>query len=251
MSPLNKGMCAIHHFRMEPLTLDLVTPSHGYEVGPPYERTSTWDTSPFMDQSPLPPASEKSHPDDHANAYWRMTESPMTPVHPHQFSTPQSLGPHYPRDPNVSFSVPGARDDAMWPYQPSRTMSLVSAEDLPPHFHQNDYSQHNFHDRRRMTNTSELYPPSLDTSNNSSSASISEPQSAPLTGSFSHQITHTPNYPPTWNQFPGHHSPAVMGKGPEGFHGWYAEPHHLAQVKEEEFGPSFHARYPPHAQRPV
>lgn len=233
---------------MRKLTTVVVTPTQGYDLSHPFDRTASWETSPFVDQSPIPPVSAKSQSDEHATAYWRAAESPMTPAHPQQFAAPHSIAHPYSQAPNMRFAVPAAREDINWPHHPSRTMSLVSAEDLPPQYHQSEYPQPQFHDfKRRMTSTSDMYPPSLENSNNSSNASISEPQSAPLTGTFPVQPLHTSNFPQAWTAFPGNQHPGMIGKGPESFSGWYAEPPQLAQVKEEEFSSGFHGRTNPYA----
>lgn len=218
--------------------------SRAYEFPQPLDRPTTWENSPFLSQSPNPGAPGKINPEDPSNAYWRLTESPMTPAYPHSgnpahFSAPTTSIAQHPRGSAANYSYATPRDDTGWPLPPARSMSLVNVEDLPPHY-QNHYQQPLPQDfKRRMTTAADMYPPSLHTSNNSSNASISESQSAPISNSFGNQPLPNFGYSPTWSAFSGHHNASMVGKGPEGFNGWYAEPPQLAQVKEEETGSHF------------
>jgi len=118
-------------------------------------------------------------------------------------------------------------------------MSMVNVEDLPSQY-QNHYHQAFPPDfKRRMTTATDIYPPSLNTSNNSSSLSIAEPQSAPISHSMGVQPVQSFGYAPGWNAFAAPHAPSGVGKGQEGFGGWYSEAHQLAQVQEEDAGSHF------------
>lgn len=157
----------------------------------------------------------------------------MTPAFPHFTGHPNSIA-HYPRDHGSSFSVAESREDLAWSL-PARSMSFGQVEDLPGSYH-NHYHQPSQRDFRRRI-SSDLYgPPSLDTSNTSSSASISEPHSAPVSVPSVGQPRLHFGFPPAWNAFAGHHTGSMTSKGPEGIAGWYSEPSALAKVQEEDVG---------------
>ena len=73
-------------------------------------------------------------------------------------------------------------------------------------------------------------PPSLGTSANSSSTSISEPHPGPSTAPIRTQAMQLFNLP-AWNDVPG----SASGKATE-YNGWYPESGHLAKVQEEDLG---------------
>lgn len=104
--------------------------------------------------------------------------------------------------------------------------------------YQNHYhSPHQIEFRRR---TSDMHhPPSLQTSANSSTTSVSEAQSTtPLSAP---PVTSQPMHPysvsPTWSAISSH---TLAGKGPE-YGSWYPEPPSLAKVQEEEGGSHYGA----------
>ncbi|KAI9878146.1 MAG: hypothetical protein M1830_001753 [Pleopsidium flavum] len=209
-------------------------PSHyrAFEFSQPPDRTSRWDS--YLDHSPA--SAGLGHPtlEDPSSAYWKFAESPMTPAFSH-FSSQPSSSLHYPRDHGSSFSLAGSREDLGWPL-PARSMSFGQVEDLPMNY-QHHYHEPFQHDLRRRISTDIYAPPSLDTSNTSSRASISEPHSAPVSAPVGGQPRHHFGFPPAWNSLPGHHIGAMVGKGPEGISGWYSEPSPLAKVQEEDAGP--------------
>lgn len=160
----------------------------------------------------------------------------MTSAFP-QFSGPQ--GPpnslvHHAFEPRSSFAAFNSpREDSGWPLAP-RSMSFGQVEDLS-HGYPHPYSSPmSMNYRRRPL---EMYPPSLqtstDTSKNNSSGEISTPpMTAPVTSQpMGHFIS------PAWNALPGH---SVMSKEPE-YSTWYSEPAPLAKVQEEEVLPLFHS----------
>jgi hypothetical protein len=158
----------------------------------------------------------------------------VTPAYS-QFSIPSTTTSHQQRE-HSGRSYQYQREDLGFAVPTTRSMSMVNVEDLPSQV-QNHYQQPFPPDfKRRMTTSTDIYPPSLNTSNNSSTLSISEPQSAPISHSMGGQPVHSFGYNPGWNAFSGTHTP--VGKGPEGFGGWYSEASQLAQVQEEE--PSSH-----------
>ena len=157
----------------------------------------------------------------------------MTPAFP-QFPPHPTPTMHYPRDHGGSFPLAGSREEVVWPL-PARSMSFGQVEDLPMNY-QNNYHQPSHHDFRRRISSDIYVPPSLDTSNNSSRASISEPHSAPVSAPVAGQPRQHFGFPPAWNPFALHHATGMVGKGPEGIAGWYSEPSPLAKVQEEDAG---------------
>ena len=211
-------------------------PGHprGFDFVHPSDRASRWD-HPHLDPSQAPTGFAHTTSEDSPSAYWRFAESPMAPAFPH-FPAHPNPNVHYPRDHSGSFSMAGSREDLAWPL-PARSMSFGQVEDLQVNYHNHYHppSQQDF--RRRIS--SDLYaPPSLDTSNNSSSASISEPHSAPVSAPGGGQPRHHFGFSPAWNAFAGHHPGGMISNDPEGIAGWYSEPSPLAKVQEEDVGPN-------------
>lgn len=156
----------------------------------------------------------------------------MTPVFPSQFGRPSSSIAHHPRDSGSSFTTFAVtREDQGWPI-PARSMSFGQVEDVPNNY-ANSYHQGFQMDFQRRG--SEMHPPLLITSSNSSNTSILEPQIVPHSASVtSQQVQHF--IAPSWNALPGHQS---VGKVPE-YNGWFSpEPALLAQVQEEDIAPPF------------
>lgn len=83
--------------------------------------------------------------------------------------------------------------------------------------------------RRRA---SDMHPPSLQTSGNSSNTSVSEGQSTtPLSAPpVSSQPMHNYGISPTWNPITSH---GMVGKGSE-YNRWYSDTAPLAEVQEED-----------------
>lgn len=186
---------------------------------------SHWE-SPFYDHGPT--SAGHSTPEDPSNPYWRLGDSPMTPA----FS--QYPGPHsslmQPRSSFAAFTSP--REDPGWQAAP-RSMSFGQVEDLS-HGYLNPYHSPMSMDYRRRP--SELYPPSLQASGESSkNDSTGEVSTPPLAVKVTSQpMGHFVS--PAWNALPGH---SALSKAPE-YSTWYSEPAPLAKVTEEEVGPPFH-----------
>lgn len=185
---------------------------------------SYWE-SPFYEHGPT--SAGQSTPEDPSHPYWRIGDSPMTPAFSQYSGPPNTLV--QPRSSFAAFNSP--REDHGWQTAP-RSMSFGHVEDLShgyPHPYQSPVSM----DYRRRP--SELYPPSLqassDSSKNNSTGDISTP---PLTATVTSQpMGHFIS--PAWNPLPGH---SALSKAPE-YSTWYSEPAPLAKV-EEESGPAFH-----------
>lgn len=185
---------------------------------------SYWE-SPFYDHGPT--SAGHSTPEDPSHPYWRMGDSPMTPAFS-QYSGP-SNSLIQPRSSFAAFNSP--REEHRWQTAP-RSMSFGQVEDLShgyPHPYQSPVSM----DYRRRP--SELYPPSLQTSSESSkNNSTGEISTPPLTATVTSQpMGHFIS--PAWNALPGH---SALSKAPE-YSTWYSEPAPLAKVTEEEIGPTF------------
>ena len=202
--------------------------SRTHEYSNPHDRQH-WD-SPFFDHGPV--STGQSTPEDASQAYWKLGESPMTPVFPFQFSGPPSSTAHHSRESISSFTtfVP-PREDHGWP-MPTRSMSFGGHVEDVSGTYPNNY-RHGFQmDLRRRA--SEMNPPSLATSSNSSNTSVPEAQAAPHSAPMSNQPAHH-FVSPTWNPLPGH---PHVGKAPD-YSVWYSEPPILAQVQEEEVAPPY------------
>lgn len=184
-----------------------------------------------MDHSQIPAGFGPTTADDPPPPFWRYAESPMAPAFPH-FQAHSSSSLRLPRAPGGSFSVAGSREEIGWSL-PTRSMSFGQVDELPVNY-PNHYHHPSAADFRRRVSSDVYGPPSLDTSNTSSSASISEPQSAPVSGPAPAQARAQFGFPPGWNAFSGPHAGGVVGKGTEGIGGWYSEPSPLAKVQEED-----------------
>ena len=217
-SPSSKGSLLTFAYPQMNLRTDYCTApmsAASYEFTPHEERPQ-WE-SPVFDQ----PLGHPSH-EEPPSAYW---QSPMTPGYPSPFtSVHPSLG-HLSRDPGNTFSSFGGPRDQHWPV-PHRSMSFDQVQGLPLSY-QNQYPQLSYLDYRRRN--SAMPPPSLGTSANSSSTSISEPHPGSSTAPIRSQSVQLFNLP-AW-EAPG----AAPSKGTE-YSGWYAEPGHLAKVQEEDLG---------------
>ncbi|KAL8931930.1 MAG: hypothetical protein Q9211_006642 [Gyalolechia sp. 1 TL-2023] len=188
---------------------------------------SYWE-SPFYEHGPT--SAGHSTPEDACHPYWRMGDSPMTPVFSQFSGTPNSVV-HHQLEPRANFAgFTSPREDHGWPLA-SRSMSFGQVEDLS-HGYPNPYQSSMSMDYRRRP--SELYPPSLRTSSESSkNNSTCEVLTPPLTATVTSQpMSHFIS--PAWNALPGH---SALSKTPE-YSTWYSEPALLAKVQEEEVGPS-------------
>lgn len=164
------------------------------------------------------------------NFWGRHADSPMTP----------GFSPHIPGPTSALHSISDARSsftsfapsrshsDSTWA-MPTRSMSFGMVEDLP-HSYQNHYhhSQPSSMDYRRRA--SEMHPPSLETSNNSSNGSISEAHITPLSVSSPPPIQHW-GVPTTWSSLAN----PLVTKAPD-YGTWYGETGALAKVQEEDIG---------------
>lgn len=155
----------------------------------------------------------------------------MTPAYS-QFSGPPNPVAHHQFEPQTNFAgFTSPREDHGWPVAP-RSMSFGQVEDLS-HGYPNPYPSSVSMDYRRRP--SELYPPSLQASSESSkNNSLCEVSTPPLTATVSSQsMSHFVS--PAWNALPGH---SAASKAPD-YSTWYSEPAPLAKVQEEEVGSAF------------
>ena len=200
-----------------------------------------WE-SPLLDQPPT--SASHSSPGDGSHSYWgRHSDSPMTPGYsPHLSGPTSSMRSSYDSrsssDGRSSFtSFAPSRVDSSW--MPTRSMSFGQVEDLPISYQHNYHHPHPIPSMDYRRRASEMHPPSLQTSNNSSTASISDshmtPLSAPSSSTPPVQQWGVPSIPTTWSTLP---SSSFVTKAPD-FGGWYGEPGPLAKVQEEELGPHF------------
>ena len=195
----------------------------------PQQSRPSWDMT-FLDHGPT--SADHSSPGDSTHAYWgRHSGSPMTPgFSPHLPASTGSI--HSAPDARNSFtSFAPSRSDSGWS-SAQRSMSLGLVEDLSVNYHsQNHYypQSASMNYRRRA---SEMHPPSLQTSNNSSATSISEAHMTPLSAPISSPPPHQWGAPITWGSLP---NSSLVTKGPE----QWSEPTILAKVQEEDFGPHY------------
>ena len=147
-----------------------------------------------------------------------------------------------------------SRSDSGWS-SAQRSMSFGLVEDISLNFRtQNHYHPESASmDYRRRA--SDMHPPSLQTSNNSSNASVSEAHMTPLSLPIS---SPPPQHwgAPTTRHLPSADAPAAAETGPahlfagwgslpnsslvtKGPDQWYSEPTTLAKVQEEDFGPHY------------
>lgn len=156
----------------------------------------------------------------------------MTPVFPSQFQGPPSSTAHHPRESVGSFTTfAPPREEHGWPI-PTRSLSFGGyVEDVAGHYPNHYHHGFQMDFRRRA---SEMNPPSLVTSSNSSNTSIPEAHVAPHSAPVSSQTPHH-FVSPSWNHLPGH---SHVGKAPD-YSAWYSEPAILAQVQEEDVAPPF------------
>lgn len=156
--------------------------------------------------------------------------------------SPHPSGPssaiHSASDARSSFtSFAPSRSDSGWP-MPTRSMSFGLVEDLPisyqNHYHHPQQPAPLSIDFRRRA--SEMHPPSLQTSANSSNTSISETHKTPLSAPLSSPSSHHWNLPSTWNTLPS--NGGIPIKTPD-YGGWYSDSTPLPKVQEEDIAPPF------------
>lgn len=134
---------------------------------------------------------------------------------------------------NFTSFAPPRSDSAQWSHVPARSMSFGMVEELPVNY-QNQYHhlQPLSMDFRRQA--SDLHPPSLQTSANSSSTSISDVHMNPMSAPVSSPQSHHWGLPTAWSALPS----TSMSKAP--YDGsWYSDPVPLGKVQEEDMGPHF------------
>lgn len=233
VSPLTRGEhSSINLFSkqcwliLQPAPLD----TRAFDFPPQQQRA--WG-SPF-DNGPI--SAGHSSPGDGPQSYWGRHDSPMTPgFSPHMAGGPtSSVHSASISDGRNSFtSFAPSRSDSAWGMpMPNRSMSFGMIEDLPMSYQNNFHRpQHQPVDVRRRA--SEMYPPSLQTSANSSTASIPDTQMTPVPAPVSSPPSNQWGIPPLWNQLPSN----GIGKAPD-YSAFYSEPS-LAKVQEEEFAPPF------------
>lgn len=216
----------------------------------PPQRTS-WG-SPFADNGPI--SAGFSSPGEQSHSLWgRHSDSPGTPGYSPHLAGPTSSMQSFSdsRSSLTSFAesrssltsfAPSRHDSAQWSVPPSRSMSYGLLEGLPMN---NNYDGRHYYPqslpkevRRRA---SEMHPPSLLTSANSSTTSIGDAHPGPLSAPIANDPTGTQwsTLPQSYNAFPGH----VMSKSYD--HGWYPDPVPLAKVQEEELAPPFTTSHEP------
>ena len=203
-----------------------VDPRSLFDFNQPPQPQSHWQ-SPFPEAGSL--SAGHSSPGDLSHPHWgRHTDSPLTPGFSPHMSAPGTVHSMDSRNSFTSFAP--ARNDAAWS-GPTRSMSIGVVEDLPPSYHKNVFHPQPLPvDFRRRA--SEMHPPSLITSADSSHTSISESGMTPLSAPVSSPPSHW-GIPSTWNSLPS--SAATKTSD---FNNWYSEPA-LAKVQEEEIPPPY------------
>lgn len=158
----------------------------------------------------------------------------MTPgFSPHMSGLTSSM--HSGSDARSSFTAfAPSRTDSAWS-MPTRSMSFGHVEDLPMSYQHHYHHPHPIPSMEYRRRASEMHPPSLQTSNNSSATSISESHMTPLPAPVSAPPIQQWSIPTTWSTLP---SSSFVTKAPD-FGGWYGEAAPLAKVQEEEPGPHF------------
>ncbi|KAI9682528.1 MAG: hypothetical protein M1829_000321 [Trizodia sp. TS-e1964] len=197
--------------------LRLASISTGKETVPSLPRTYHWETNGQLEQAP---SESKSNTEEAVGSFWRVSESPMTPLFS-PFSGPPGFGHLPPRASGGSFSIEGGSEDIAWP-MPGRSMSYGQLEGLPSGY-PTPY-QPVPHDHQTPPN-GPAYRPQPNTT--ASLTSVSEPVSASADGPRPYGI------PPMWS--PSYIAPPYSGVSnpPSAGYAWYPEPGPLAQVKEE------------------
>lgn len=230
-----------------------------YEYPPSFDPSPSWESSPFLSHSPQPLAIDRSIPGELSGTFWRPSGSPMPGAYaPSEFpmnASSLSIAPPSQASREAGFPHRG-RDDRGWhpPPAPVRSMSLVTPEELPPHYQARFYSQHPIAAGRGPApagvTAHTLY------THSTPDTSMSELHSATETSPLGHQArTAQPTgfNLPQWGSYP-QQTAQMMEPGTEGFPSeWYTASPNLAQVREEDGGPhhyhplsrsSYHRRNP-------
>ena len=205
-----------------------------------YGESNTWE-HPYYNGSPGPISGHKPPVNDHQASLW--TQSPAPAGYPHlPYSIPPStVGRTMSSESHSNLFVSaGPREDPGWPppNHPTRSMSLVQPDELPPHY-SNSIRESIPNLKRRKTTPSEVMTPSGPEAVLYSSTVLQEPQSAPLGGPYGHgQPMQFPYPPSSWAPYPQQPGQATMGPP-----NWYPRsplPTQLSQVKEDEASTQFH-----------
>ena len=228
VSPMTRGM-TVHK---KPLRTDtdvfhpIVDHRASFDFNQPQQQQGHWH-SPFPDPGPM--SAGHSSPGDVSHSHWgRHSDSPLTPGYSPHLSAPGTVHSIDSRNSFTTFAP--ARNDGAWS-GPTRSMSIGVVEDLPPSYHKHIYHPQPLSmDFRRRA--SEMQPPSLITSADSSHTSLSESGMTPLSAPVSSPPSHW-GIPATWGTLP---SSAITK--PTDFGNWYSEPG-LAKVQEEEIPPPY------------
>ena len=226
VSPLTRGKTMIINSENTALTASLAPVSaQTFEFSQPSR--SSWG-SPFPGDGPT--SAGHSSPGDSTYTFWsRQTDSPMTPGYSPHLSGPTSAlnSVSDNRSSFTSFAPSRSHSDSTWA-APTRSMSFGMVEDLP-HSFPNRFSQSHPSSMDYRRRASEMHPPSLQTSNNSSTASIPESHMTPL--SVSSPPLQSWGVPTTWGSL----AAPMVTKAPD-YGTWYGETAPLAKVQEEDIG---------------
>lgn len=156
-----------------------------------------------------------------------------------QVITPSSQGRR------EAFFSQGGRDDRDWhsPSAPMRSMSLVTPEELPPHYQARFFQQPPV-SARRVPETAGIHTAYNHAAQDTSmSTSLSTTNANPLNQQARPVQPVGFNFP-QWGTYP-HQSTQLIDSGVEGFaREWYTDSPNLAQVSEEDSG-SHHFQHPP------
>ena len=158
----------------------------------------------------------------------------MTPGFSPHLSGPMSTPMHSSDRSSLTSFAPSRRDSA-WS-MPSRSASIGGiVEDLPAGYQTHFQHPHAMPSMSTRRQASDMQPPSLQTSANSSNTSISEAHMTPLSAPISSPPIQHWGIPANWSTLP---SNDYAIKAPD-YGSWYAEVAPLAKVQEEELGPHF------------
>lgn len=229
----------------------LVAPMSGlsYEFPPNFGPSPSWGHSTFQSNSPQSLAIERPIQEEGTGTIWRPSGSPMPGAYPlPQFSmhssslsiTPSSQGSR------EAFFPHGTRDDRSWqpPPAPIRSMSLVTPEELPPHYQARFLSQPP-NTVGRVPATAEATAHTLYT-HAAQGAAAYEPHANTEINPLGHpgRTGQPAGFGfPQWGTYP-QQSIQMVESGREGFsREWYTGSPNLAQVREEDGSPH-HYQHP-------
>jgi hypothetical protein len=212
-----------------------------YDYQQNFDPSASWDHSPFMSHSPQNLAIERSNPGDASSTWGRPTGSPIAGAYPpsllsmHSSSmsmTPSSQGSR------EAFLPHGTRDDRNWqpPTTPMRSMSLVTPEEMPPHYqarflHQSPVSA----GPAPVTAGLAIQTPYNHTFQDAASCM---PQTGMnVLGHHDHTSQQVGFAYPQWANDPQQGTQIVESGADVYPAGWYPGPPNLAQVPEEDISP--------------